>query len=444
LVACLFSTVFLPAPSSAQEQKATTMRVACYDLGGVRTRDLLRSDARRVKALAEIIQRVRPNILVVSGIDRDDEGAPDVPPNAPPGLNASRFVDRYLAVPQAKGLIPLNYETFMPVTNSGQPSGMDLDHSGSIESAWVDPAEGATATAQENAARARYSGDCWGPGAYPGQRGIAVLVDPRLSIDRASIRTIRLMPWDYMPASSLAMDDRTGKPAWYTPEEAKTIRLASTCLVDVPVKVPNGSVLHVISTLPTEIGGHDEQQRRARRNRDEIRLLTDYIEGQGYIVDDAGRGGGLEPGASFVVLANLNATPGDPAGYRDPIAHDLFISPRLNASVTPDREHLDWVLTSRDSRGDDASKAKRGSVNGPRAATTRDGRRVDYVLPSKDLGIRDAGVWSYADLDANGKAIAPPSDHDLVLMDLWVRPPAILPPPAATESKPGEVAPGAR
>jgi len=410
---------------------AITLRVACLHLPGVRTKELAHepADVPRLRELARTIQGVRPNILVLSGLDYDTPDAPDSPADGEPGRNAKRFADRYLATPQGEGLAGLRFDTYMPMTNSGQPSGMDLDRSGTIETTWIEPANPSVPTGEESAARARYSGDCWGPGFYPGQRGLAILVDSRLTIDRAHIRTIRLMPWDYVPASSMPGAE-PGSTPWYTPEQQKAVRVCSGVMVDVPVALPNRAVVHLITSTPIELGGADEGQRRARRHRDEIRLVADYAEGQGYLVDDAGQGGGLEAGASFVILGNLGAAPGDERAYRDPIKLNLFTSPRVNARVTPMWDEPGAAAArTKQGKADTKSEPSRGSKStDPRSTTTREGRREDYVLPSTDLGIRAAGVWRAGREDGRtDERKGAQGAHDPVWMDLWVRPPASAP-----------------
>ncbi len=428
-LACLLCSAWVASagpPEGDEEASAVTLRVATFHLPGVRTAELLRDPGSvpRLRVLARIIQGLRPNILVLSGLDRDEPGAPGSPEGEAAGLNAQRFADQYLATPQGQDVGALLFEAYMPATNSGQPSGMDLDRSGSIETSWVEPADPASPTAEESTARARYSGDCWGPGWYPGQRGLAVLIDRRLTMERARVRTVRLMPWDYMPAPSIPGREPNSH-AWFTPEQEKAVRLCSGVLVDVPIRLPNGAVLHVMSTTPIELGGADEEQRRARRHRDEIRLLADYIDGQSYVVDDAGVGGGLDPGSSFVIAGNLSAAPGDERTFRDPITKALFAVGRVNTRIVPSRDAAGGRAQPSPDTKAPSSRESRGGVGSPREAearlaTTRDGRREDYVLPSADLGIRSVGIWERLDE-------LPAGSHAPVWMDLWVRAPASRP-----------------
>lgn len=373
--------------------EGVTIRVAAWHLPGIRTAELVAGETPRVRQIAQVIQRIRPNVVVLSGLAYDAEGGPGVPKEGQAGSNAARLVEGYLAKPQATDLQPLSFTASMPPTNSGMPSGMDLDRSGKVVTEFSLSAE---------AANPAFSGDAWGPGAYPGQFGLAILVDPRLTLGK-DVRTFRLMPWDYMPSASLppAPEGQTGKGGWFTPEQLKTVRLAATTTIDAPITLPNGRVVHVVSSNPSVLGGTDQQQRRARRHRDEIRFLADYVEGLGYIVDDSGVGGGLSTDATFVIMGQFNASPEDERSLGDPIASVLFSTTRLNVGVTP-----------------------LGEGDGPRDATSRDGRRTTYMLPSANIGIVAAGVWRVPPVDEQGRAMAFPSADFPVWMDLWVRNPA--------------------
>ena len=48
-----------------------------------------------------------------------------------------------------------------------------------------------------------FGGDAWGFGTFPGQYGMALLVDNRLKIKSEYIRTFRLFPWSRMPNALL-------------------------------------------------------------------------------------------------------------------------------------------------------------------------------------------------------------------------------------------------
>src|SRR5262249_30587613 len=142
---------------------------------------------------------------------------------------------------------PLRYRAFMAATNTGMFSGFDLNHDGKATDTYPPPAppapEGTPAPA--NPAGEAYGGDCWGFGTFPGQYGMALLVDERLEILADRVRTFRLLPWDYMPGALLPPGDG-GKGQWLSDEQKKTFRLSSKSHWDVPVRLPSGGILHFL------------------------------------------------------------------------------------------------------------------------------------------------------------------------------------------------------
>lgn len=404
--ALALALLFLVPAARAQEDAGdVTLRAAVFEVGEIRTRDLLTPDSPRLKRLAEIVQRTRPNILLLSGISYDTPGGPDVKPGEAPGQNGQRFADSYLAVPQAEGLGPLKLKSFMAPVNSGMASGMDLDHNGRIVTEFPEPGSGPV-----GGLAASYSGDCWGAGAYPGQCGMALLVDERLTIEADKSRTFRKMPWDYVLGSMIppAAPGSDAK-SWYTDRERLLVRLSSVGHWDVPVALPNGAVVHILCSRPATPTGDSPPTFATRRNHDEIRLWADYIEDAGYLVDDADRAGGIQAGSSFVLLGNLGRSPEPKAGPDDVITTVLYGARGVNHEITPESPV---------------------SVPGlDMTATTFGNVRADYVLPSRDLGIAAAGIWRSP--PSGGGTF--PSDHFPVWMDLVIRAPA---PPPNPESRP--------
>lgn len=395
VVACLFVCAGVACGQEAEGElpsagEPVTIRVAAWHLPGVRTSELMTGGTARVKLIAQVIQRMRPNVIMLTGIVRDEAGGPGVEGEGG-GLNAARFVESYLAVPQAEGLVPMRYVAFMPRTNSGMASGLDLDASGRVEKTWVDERTAGLFSG--------YSGDAWGPGRYPGERGIAVLVDARLLLMEAAARTFRLMPWDYMPDAALP---KAGEAGALGAEERKQVRLSSSTHVDVPITLPNGAEVHILGCSPIEVSATTPPL-LARRQHDEVRFWADYVDGQSYIVDDAGVGGGLRgtdqsERPSFVIVGPLGSDAEDPASVKNPVGATLFAAARINSEIVP--------------------KGKDGS-----AATSSDGRRLEYVLPSTDLGIVAAGVWRGDVTDGEGRTVKAPGERWPVWMDVWVRAP---------------------
>lgn len=427
-----------------------TIRVATFNLEDVRATDLKDGTQPRLRALAEVIQRLRPNILLLNEIAYDQPAGS----TASGGQNAQRFLDLYLHHPQLEGApAPIRYRVFVAPSNTGLASGFDLNNDGAITTTFPTPPpsdEFGSPSPQTAEGRA-FGEDAWGFGTFPGQYAMALLVDERLEILTPRARTFQKLPWDYMPgaylptfpalitpvpatlpahdgASADASNGASGSTAatptppatttpppaavqpapaatitpgapWYSDEERALMRLSSKSHWDVPVRLPNGAVVHLLASHPTPPAFDGPELRNKKRNYDEIRFWADYINQQSWIVDDANVAGGLIDFASFIILGDLNADPDEGSSFKDPI--DTLLRPirRLNMETVPTS---DIAVTKLDP--DD---------------TAMFGLRVDYVLPSADLEVRGSGVWRHV------PTLAPkpgtfPSDHFPVWVDLTV------------------------
>ncbi len=401
------AAIALLVPSTRSLAEGTAIRVATFNLEDVRTSDLVHGDNPRVKRLAEVIQRMRPNIILLNEIAYDEPGVDGAPTEGAAGRNAQRFIEHYLSVPQAAGLRPLGYKAFMRRSNTGLPSGHDLDRSGSVTSTYPspDPADHDGRPARQTAEGRAYGGDAWGFGTYPGQYGMALLVDSRLEILEDDARTYRLLPWSYMPNALLPTlppaDDAGPDPApepWFSPEVTEVFRLSSKAHWDVPIRLPSGTIIHALCAHPTPPAFDGPERRNARRNHDEIRFWADYLADAAYIVDDASTPGGLPTDAHFVILGDLNADPDEGTSIHNPIQM-LIDSPRVRADVTPTSDIPVQGLDPDD--------------------TARFRLRVDYVLPSVTLHPVRSGVWRHTPEPGPF-----PSDHFPVWVDLVVPAPA--------------------
>lgn len=329
----------------------------------------------QLRNVAAIVQTVRPDVLLVSEIDFDERGE-----------NSQLFLARYLNVPQG-GREAIDYPHVLaePV-NTGVPSGMDLNRDGDA----TDP------------------DDAWGYGRYPGQYGMALY--SRYPIDRERLRTFRLFRWRDMPGHVMP-DGRDGRPEWYPEDVAAALRLSSKSHWDVPVEI-GGRTVHVLASHPTPPVFDRAEDRNGRRNFDEIRLWADYLTGgaaASYITDDRGRRGGLPRDAAFVVMGDLNSDPGRGERFNDMAAvSQLLTHPRVR----------DPKPTG--PGGIEAGRRRPAEVA---ALATSDFGRVDYVLPSNDLGILGSGVFwpargePLAEVVANARKS---SDHCPVWVDLKI------------------------
>ncbi len=379
-VACLVIAALSAPRATARAQDTAPpaqpcqlLRVATFNLEDVRTDEIADRNNTRLRALAELIQRLRPNVIFLNEITYDIPGVLGSPADAPAGQNAQKFADTFLATPQSPELKPLHFKAFMAEVNTGITSGMDLDNNGKIATSYPTPAPALPdGTHPEPGADARdYGGDCWGFGTFPGQYGMALLVDERLAIVSEEVRTFRLMPWDFVPGALLPATD--GAKPWFTPDEQAKVRLSSKSHWDIPVRLPNKAVVHFLCSHPTPPVFDGPEDRNGRRNHDEIRFWADYIENASYIVDDTNTPGGLDKRAHFVIIGDLNSDPVKGQSHKSPIKSSLLTSRRLQEDAVPSSDRQLPGLAA-----DDTSSFK---------------LRVDYILPSRTLGIVRSGVW---------------------------------------------------
>jgi hypothetical protein len=383
------------------------LRAATFNVEDVRTTDLLDENQPRVRQIAEVIQRMRPTILLLNEIAYDMPGAPGFQEGAPAGQNATRFVNSFLIKPQ-NGAAPMRFQTVMLPVNTGVASGFDLNNDGKVSTTFTHPlkapANGDVTELPDDARR--YGEDSWGFGGFPGQYGMALLVDERLKVLREKIRTFQLLPWDYVSGAFIPTNP-DGTP-WFSPEELAVSRLSSKSHWDVPVELPNGTVLHILCSHPTPPTFDGPEKRNARRNHDEIRFWRDYIDNAPYIVDDKGEPYGLEFSDHFVILGDLNADPDEGSAFKNPISTQLLSCRRINAETTPTSP---VVIDGLDP--DDTAMFR---------------LRVDYVLPSVAIDVKTSGVWRVNPAPIEGKEGVEgvegrtgfPSDHFPVWADLVV------------------------
>jgi 3-phytase len=345
-------------------------------------------------AVAEIIQRVRPDVLLINEFDFDDEG---------PGgssLAASLFQQNYLSVAHGDA-DPIAYPfRFVAPSNTGIPSGFDLNNNGVVGG----------------------PDDAFGFGFFPGQFGMAVY--SRFPIDLGGVRTFQRFLWKDMPGALLPDDPATPASAdWYSPAELDVFRLSSKSHWDVPIEI-GAKTVHFLVSHPTPPVFDGPEDRNGTRNHDEIRFWADYVlpsRGR-YIVDDEGVRGGLAPGSLFVIAGDQNSDPFD--GDSIPGSAQLLLEhPLVNTKVTPDSEGA--VEQSALQGGANVTHLGDPAFDTADFADTAPGNlRADYVLPRKNMPIVDASVfWPTSDdplFGLVGTFPFPSSDHRLVWIDVRV------------------------
>ncbi len=356
---------------------------------GALATELAASGSAQPAAIAEIIQRTRPDVLLINEFDYDP-------------IAAERFRDNYLEVSQG-GAAPIEYPyLFIAPSNTGIYSGFDLDNSG--------------------AAGDFVPNDSFGFGFFPGQFGMLVL--SKHPIDLEAVRTFQLFLWKDMPGAMLPDDPGSPGPAdWYSPDELDVFRLSSKSHWDVPIDV-GGTTVHFLVSHPTPPVFDGPEDRNGTRNFDEVRFWADYVSPNagGYIYDDDGTHGGLEPGAKFVIAGDQNSDPLD--GDSIPgAAQQLLEHPLVNTKVTPSSDGA--VQQAALQGGANATHLSDPAFDTADFSDTAPGNlRADYVLPRKNLRITDAGVfWPLTTdphFDLVGTSPFPSSDHRLVWVDVTV------------------------
>ncbi|MDO9456001.1 endonuclease/exonuclease/phosphatase family protein [Nocardioides sp.] len=346
--------------------------------------DLSTTTNAQAATVAEIVQRTRPDVLLLNEFDYV------------PGQRAvDLFRDNYLERGQ-HGAQPITYRyAYVAPSNTGVPSGFDLDDNGTVGG----------------------GNDAYGFGDFEGQYGMVVL--SRYPIDRSEVRTFQTFRWADMPGNLIPTD-------FYSPEEQAALRLSSKSHWDVPIKVGRKTVHFLVShpTPPTFDGPED---RNGRRNHDEIRFWADYVSGgraARYVYDDRGRRGGLDRDASFVIAGDQNADPLDgdsvAAAVDQLLDHPRIIDPQPTSAGGPEAAARQAGANTTH-RGDPRYDTADFSDN-PAPGNLR----ADYVLPSRrGLRVRDAGVFWPVPADPlsrlTGEFPFPSSDHRTVWVDVQLR-----------------------
>ncbi len=396
--------VLLFAPAAAQaHRKSDEVRFATFNaslnrpaagdlvnhLSHPEVDDVFRRQARNV---AEVIQRARPDVLLINEFDFDPAAA-------------DLFRDNFLEVSQ-NGAAPITYPyAFIAPSNTGVQTGKDLDNDGLI-------GEGRNA-----------GNDAFGFGAFPGQFGMVVF--SKHPIDTRRVRTFQNFRWKDMPGNLIPTP-------FYSPDEVDILRLSSKSHWDVPIRVGHDTV-HFLVAHPTPPVFDGPEDRNGRRNFDEIRFWADYISwpfrGR-YIYDDHGKRGGLRPGERFVIAGDQNSDPLDGDSIPGAV-QQLIDHPLVNSGNVPE------------SAGAVEAAALQGGANATHRSDPRfdtadfaDGApgnlHADYVLPRRDMEIEDSAVFWPVQSDPLFRLTGvfdpiwapvngfPTSDHRLVWADIDV------------------------
>lgn len=411
LAAMLLAALLVPPAIAAKS--ATVVRFATFNaslnrnLAGQALEHLSSPGNAQADAVAEIIQRIRPDVLLINEFDF-----------YPGGQLANAFQKNYLKQPH-NGAAPIHYPfTFVAPSNTGITSGFDLNNNGVYDDTPGDLA---------------YGDDSFGFGEFEGKFGMAVF--SKYPIDYRSIRTFQHFLWKDMPGALLPDIASTPEPQdWYTEDELDVFRLSSKSHWDVPIRV-GGEIVHFLVSHPTPPVFDGLEDRNGKRNNDEIRLWADYITGgstASYIYDDAGNWGGLAAGAKFVIAGDQNSDPLDGDSI-DGSIQQLLDHPLVNTDFTPSSNGgPHWA--------EEQGLMNDGQLSDPLYDTADfcdfpafppcsgpGNLRADYVLPRVDMEILDGAVFWPTDsepffyLTGTGTSFpVPSSDHRAVWIDVSV------------------------
>lgn len=378
------------AEQDVEESVGVNVRVATFNASMFRPKagelqaELEAGTSAQIKAVAKIVQTVRPDILLVNEFDYDASGK-----------SADAFRANFLAVSQGEGLEGIEYPyAYAAPSNTGVHSGFDLNQKDGVVS------EPGTQS---------YGDDAFGFGTFEGQYSFVILSKYPLKTEEA--RTFQTFLWRDMPDNLLPTD-------WYSEDIQAVFRLSSKNHVDMPVDV-DGHTLHILAAHPTPPAFDGAEKRNVRRNNDEVRLWLDYISAdaaQGaYIKDDAGKSGGLDPDARFVIVGDLNTDPVDSSVFgamTELVASERVHDPLPASEGAVEKNALDGKAntTHKADPKYDTADFSDGSVGN---------LRVDYALPSSNMEVVGSGVfWPKGDAPEYSWTRA--SDHHLVWVDLVV------------------------
>lgn len=322
---------------------------------GLFLRDVLRGEDSQIIAAANVINEIAPDIIALQGIDYDLTGL---------GLNA--FAD---VVAETGQSYPYRF-SLLP--NRGIRTDLDMDGDGRLGG----------------------SDDAQGYGEFSGAGGMAIL--SKYPVLVGQVQDFSTLLWRDLPGALLPQVN--GKP--FPSAEAQSVqRLSTSGHWVVPIALPDGTVVSIMTFHATPPVFDGPEDRNGRRNHDEILFWQHYMDGTF----------GPAPSARFVLLGDANLDPSDSDGRQNAI-RGLLSDPRLQDPGP---------------KGTGGGDIANAGQNGDPLLDTVDwtdptpgNLRVDYILPSHDWTVTAAGVhWPTGDASAAQDAQTA-SRHRLVWADL--------------------------
>lgn len=314
LLAAALAATLSPAFAQGSLRIATWHSELSRNGPGLLLRDILKGKDTQIAAALQVLVALDADIVVLQGVDHDHGGQ---------ALTA-------LAEALATAGAPYPHHLSLP-SNAGRPTGLDMDGDGRL---------GEPEDAQSHAR-------------FEGQGATALL--SRHPILRGDIRDFSQLLWRDLPGAAL--------PAWpdgqpFPSPEAQAIqRLATNGLHEIPIALPDGTVLRLLTFHASPPAFEGPEQRNTRRNHDEalfwLRLLDGTVA--------------PPPQPPFVLAGNANLEAGTgtgrPGALSALLAHPQLRDPHAGMGPT-----VDWT------------------------ALNLGKRRVSYLLPGPGLAINDAGL----------------------------------------------------
>ncbi|MBT2131620.1 endonuclease/exonuclease/phosphatase family protein [Planktotalea lamellibrachiae] len=328
--------------------QSDTLRLASFDVEltrkgpGLLLRDILKGKDKQIAAVIDVITQVSPDVLVLQAFDHDLEN------------RTLRAFQTTLEVAGHK----MPY-IFAARPNSGLASGLDLDGDGKL-----------------NTPR-----DSQGYGNFTGQGGMAVLSRFPLG----EVRDFSDFLWRDLPGAMLPTH-ADGSPFPSANAQAAQ-RLSSVAHWDVPVDLPNGQTLNLLTYHGSTPAFDGDEDRNGRRGADEALFWTHLLDGT--LPYPA-------PTPPFAIIGQANIDPKDGDGRHEAIT-TLLSDPRLIDPIPKGAEGTDTA---------DWSAIGVGKL------------RASYILPWAAADVKDAGVfWPRPDTPM-AKIAETASRHHLIWVDI--------------------------
>ncbi len=324
------------------------------------------ADVVRIASYNTELSRKGPGLLLrdIQKREAQVQAVVDVLVSARPDIVALQGIDwdreglSLTALAQLLREAGLDYpHQFAVQPNTGIDSGLDLDGDG----------------------RTQGPGDSQGWGLFTGHGGLAVL--SRYAILHAETQDFSDLLWRDLPGADLPISDGVPFPS----EQAQNVqRLSSTGHWVVPIDTPVGRLnLMTFHATPPVFDGRED--RNGLRNADEIRFWSVLLDGAL----------GPAPKAPFVIAGDANLDPSHSDGRTEAIVallSDTRLQDPQPKSPSGQVSTVDWKAV--------------GEL------------RVDYVLPSADLHVVEAGLFWPDQDDAMRDTARRASRHRLVWVDV--------------------------